>query len=103
MAANPTTPAPFMPHGVQADTPPKGFHPGNHHFEEVAPVALETAFEGVADPVNPIVNQEMKDGYTTPFNPIPKGKTPAAPKKRHADYHGGHGNAPAAIQLFPDN
>lgn len=93
-----------MPHGVQADTPSKGFHPGNHHFEAVQPVNLDGAFEVVKNPVfEPVVNQVPEDGYTTPFNPIPKGRTPAAPKKGSTPYHGGHGNAPAAIQLFPDN
>lgn len=115
MAAVPSTPAAYMAHDVEIDTPWKGFHPGNHHFEAVPPVKLEGAFEVVADPVvskkrstpKKRISVSKRSGVskrrasTPPNQGIPKKGCPPAPKKRSTEHHGGFGNAPVAIQLFP--
>lgn len=102
MAGVPSTPAPTMAWSVQPDTPWKGFHPGNAHFEAPQIVKLEDAFEAVADPVVQPVNELLEVPSTPIHQGIPKRNSPPpAPKKDPKEYHGGFHNAPAAIQLFP--
>lgn len=105
MAAIPSTPAPYMAHAVEMDTPWKGFHPGNHHFEDIQPIKLEDAFEVVKNPVMASKKRHgvsKKRASTPPNQGIPKRKTPPPlRKKRSMKPHGGFGNAAASRELFP--